>query len=415
MVDIVIESENKLTPYKINFEDAKNYLKSELEKYQKLCVTEEFIQSAKKSRAELNAKKKELSAKFTEVKKMHNEPINILKEKVDELLTLIDEPLNKIDEQIKAYEEKVREQKKEDIDKIFEDAKKRYNFDKITLENIFNPQWLNVSYTKKKISSEIEVFFSRITSDLEVIESFDDEFVIPLRNLYLECFDMSTIMQRKIAYDKEKQERLQREKEDELRRLEEVRLQREREYLERKQLENGQGNGESRFQNVVNEGEIEEDRGESGSIQDQDGYEYDEIPEYIEPEEKNDEPQEPTSDFSDDVNINLPTEEEKCDTEQSQKIGEEECLIHIPFYVNVTKEQKLLMREFVLENKIDCGKLKQKTIEEITEILVERLNSVYCDNCNNTDSSCCEECNRKQMYWSLSRTEARNIAREILS
>lgn len=395
MVDIVIESENKLTPYKINFEDAKNYLKSELEKYQKLCVTEEFIQSAKKSRAELNAKKKELSAKFTEVKKMHNEPINILKEKVDELLTLIDEPLNKIDEQIKAYEEKVREQKKEDIDKIFEDAKKRYNFDKITLENIFNPQWLNVSYTKKKISSEIEVFFSRITSDLEVIESFDDEFVIPLRNLYLECFDMSTIMQRKIAYDKEKQERLQREKEEE----EKKRL-KELEELKNQEIE------------VV---ETVQDKADVFDEYFEDLESLEEIPENDELEEKNDEPQEPTSDFSDDVNINLPTEEEKCDTEQSQKIGEEECLIHIPFYVNVTKEQKLLMREFVLENKIDCGKLKQKTIEEITEILVERLNSVYCDNCNNTDSSCCEECNRKQMYWSLSRTEARNIAREILS
>lgn len=415
MVDIIIENENKLVPYKINFEDAKKYLKSELEKYQKLCVTEEFIQSAKKSRAELNAKKKELSAKFTEVKKMHNEPINILKEKVDELLTLIDEPLNKIDEQIKAYEEKIKEQKKEEITTIFEDAKKRYNFDKVKLETLFNPQWLNVSYSKKKITSEIETFFNRVTSDLEVIDSFDDEFVIPLKDLYLECFDMSIVMQRKIAYDKAKQERIKKEKEDELRRMEEARQQREREDLERIQRENEQRNCESRFQNVVDEGEIEEDRGESGSIQDQDGYEYEEIPEYIEPEEKNDEPQEPTSDFSDDVNINLPTKKEKCDTEQSQKIGEEECLIHIPFYVNVTKEQKLLMREFVLENKIDCGKLKQKSIEEITEILVERLNSVYCDNCNNTDSSCCEECNRKQMYWSLSRTEARNIAREILS
>ena len=395
MVDIVIESENKLTPYKINFEDAKKYLKSELEKYQKLCVTEEFIQSAKKSRAELNAKKKELSAKFTEVKKMHNEPINILKEKVDELLTLIDEPLNKIDEQIKAYEEKIKEQKKEEITSIFENAKKRYDFDKVKFETIFNPQWLNVSYSKKKITSEIETFFSRVTSDLEVIDSFDDEFVIPLKDLYLECFDMSIVMQRKIAYDKEKQERLQREKEEE----EKKRL-KELEELKNQEIE------------VV---ETVQDKADVFDEYFEDLESLEEIPENDELEEKNDEPQEPTSDFSDDVNINLPTEEEKCDTEQSQKIGEEECLIHIPFYVNVTKEQKLLMREFVLENKIDCGKLKQKTIEEITEILVERLNSVYCDNCNNTDSSCCEECNRKQMYWSLSRTEARNIAREILS
>ena len=59
-VEIIIENESKLVPYKINFEDAKKYLKAELEKYQNLCVSEEFIQSAKSSRAELNKKKKEL-------------------------------------------------------------------------------------------------------------------------------------------------------------------------------------------------------------------------------------------------------------------------------------------------------------------------------------------------------------------
>lgn len=147
--------------------------------------------------------------------------------------------------------------------------------------------------------------------------------------------------------------------------------------------------------------------------------ENEDIPEYTEEdvdfEEKNDEPQEPTSDFSDDVNTNLLMSEEKCDNAQSQQSDEEKEMIYIPFYVEVTQEQKLLMRNFVLENKIKCGKLKQKTTEEIVEILTERLNSVYCDNCQNTDSSCCDECNRKQMYWSLSRQEARNIAMEILS
>lgn len=384
MVDIIIENENKLVPYKINFEDAKKYLKSELEKYQKLCVTEEFIQSAKKSRAELNAKKKELSAKFTEVKKKHNEPIDLLKEKVDELLTLIDEPLNKIDEQIKAYEEKVREQKKEEINNVFEDAKKRYNFDKVKIETLFNPQWLNVSYTIKKITSEIEVFFSRVTSDLEVIESFDDEFVIPLKELYLECFDMSTIMQRKIAYDKAKQERLQKEKEEEERR--------KAEELKNQQIEEVE---------VIEEIEVVPDKADV-----YDEY-YDEIP---------DEPQEPISEDFDEQQQNIQDQTEKCEQINPTSSGEENSeLEHIEFWVDVTPEQKLMFRNLVLNNKIPCGKIKKKSIDEIIEILTERLNSIYCDNCGNEGSSCCEECNRKQMYWSLSRTEARNIAREILS
>ena len=116
MVDIQITN-TQLAKYEINFEQAKEYLQSELQKYQNLVVSEEFMQMAKKSRAELNAKRKELQSRFTEVKKKHNEPIDMLKTKVDELLGLIDEPLNKIDEQIKRYEIEV---KKDDRTKEFQ-------------------------------------------------------------------------------------------------------------------------------------------------------------------------------------------------------------------------------------------------------------------------------------------------------
>lgn len=396
-MDIKIENENaQLVEYKINFEQAKEYLTAELEKYQKLVVTEEYMQMAKKSRAELNAKKAELKSKMTEIKKKHNEPIEKLNEKVNELLELIEKPLNKIDEQIKEYEEKVRKQKKEDIEKIFEDAKRRYNFDKVKIETIFNPQWLNVSYTKKKITSEIEVFFSRVTSDLEVIDSFDDEFVIPLKELYLECFDMSTIMQRKIAYDKAKQERLQKEKEEE----------------EKRRLE------ELKNQQIEEEVEVVEVVQDKADIYDE--YFDEEIPE-LETSENAE------GDLSNEIEVeleNIPEEAEKPQEIQSECSGEtnevisndkNEIMEHIPFWVDVTPAQKLKMREFILSNNIKCGKLKQKSTEEIVEILTERLNSVYCDNCQNTDSSCCDECNRKQMYWSLSRTEAKNIAVEILA
>ena len=64
-MEIIIENKNtQLTEYKINFEQAKAYLEEELQKYNKLVVSDEYMQMAKKSRAELNAKKKELSLKI---------------------------------------------------------------------------------------------------------------------------------------------------------------------------------------------------------------------------------------------------------------------------------------------------------------------------------------------------------------
>lgn len=331
MVDIQITN-TQLAKYEINFEQAKEYLQSELQKYQNLVVSEEFMQMAKKSRAELNAKRKELQSRFTEVKKKHNEPIDMLKTKVDELLGLIDEPLNKIDEQIKRYEIEVKKQKEEMIKEIFENAKGDFN---INLEMIFNPKWLNVDYSKKKITEEITFFFERCKKDLEVIESFEDEFVIPLKQLYMECFDMSTVMQKKIAYDKQKQELLKAEQE---RKLKEQQEEMKRKFEEEQAKKFQETNKVLDEVTGINENQDIEDEI------------YDEIPEI----------QDEITSENDNEGINIPTEQENADKTQPSVSNEEiNPVYYIEFWVRVTEEQKLLMREFILKNNIECGKIKR--------------------------------------------------------
>ena len=55
-----------------------------------------------------------------------------------------------------------------------------------------------------------------------------------------------------------------------------------------------------------------------------------------------------------------------------------------------------------------------KTIEEITEILLNEFSRVYCHNCAADDERCCDECHRKYMNWSLSEDSAIQIAEKIL-
>jgi hypothetical protein len=50
----------------------------------------------------------------------------------------------------------------------------------------------------------------------------------------------------------------------------------------------------------------------------------------------------------------------------------------------------------------------------IKEILMERFDSVYCDTCKgNEDDTCCDDCHRKTMMWSVSENIAENIAKQI--
>ena len=321
--EIVITNEtNAIAVYKVNYEQVKDYLATELKKYDNLLVTEEYMSMAKKSRAELNVMKKDLQARLSEVRNAQLKPYNDLKANyTDALEKMIDEQLVRIDSAIKEIEQKKAEQKQKEITEYFNQINAQAELN-IEIRQVFNPKWTNQTYTMSKIKGEIDGFFKKIKADIEVIESFDDEFVIPLKNIYLKCFDMSAVMRNKVEFDREKQKRLEAEAEAE----------RLRQELEQKKAEE-------------NKGEILENINGGNCVLSPESAEdnltgIEEIPEANTPEDT-ETPQE--------IQSPLPR-----DTKTDDEIPQFE---RIEFWVEVTPEQKLLMRNFVLDNHIKCGKI----------------------------------------------------------
>ena len=310
---VITNTTNAIAVYKVNYEQVKNYLATELKKYDNLLVTEEYMSMAKKSRAELNAMKKDLQARLSEVRNAQLKPYNDLKANyTDALEKMIDEQLVKIDSAIKEIERKKAEQKQAEITEYFNQVNAQAELN-IEIRQVFNPKWTNQTYTMSKIKGEIDGFFKKIKADIEVIESFDDEFVIPLKNIYLKCFDMSAVMRNKVEFDREKQRRLEAEAEAE-------KLRQELEAEKAKQAQ---------VQEVIPEvvpDDVECDlRG------------VDEIPEENIPE-----------------STETPQEIPPALADETKTIPQ---LERIEFWVEVTPEQRLLMRNFVLENHIKCGKI----------------------------------------------------------
>ena len=325
--EIVITNEtNAIAVYKVNYEQVKSYLTEELKKYDNLLVTEEYMSMAKKSRAELNAMKKELASRLSEVRNAQLKPYNDLKANyTDELERMIDEQLIKIDGAIKEIEKKKAEEKQKAITEYFNQANAQAELN-IEIRQVFNPKWTNQTYSMSKIKGEIDGFFKKVKSDVEVIESFDDEFIIPLKNIYLKCFDMSAVMRNKVEFDREKQKRIEAEAEAE-------RLRKELEAEKEKQAQaQVQVQKEIEVQEIV---DIPSDDVEDGLT----GVEQ--IPEENIPEEI-ETPQETQSALADDI---------KNDEDTQPKLE------RIEFWVEVTPEQRLLMRNFVLDNHIRCGKI----------------------------------------------------------
>ena len=327
--EIVITNEtNAIAVYKVNYEQVKSYLTEELKKYDNLLVTEEYMSMAKKSRAELNAMKKELASRLSEVRNAQLKPYNDLKTNyTDELEKMIDEQLVKIDSAIKEIEKKKAEEKQKAITEYFNQTNAQAELN-IEIRQVFNPKWTNQTYSMSKIKGEIDGFFKKVKSDVEVIESFDDEFIIPLKNIYLKCFDMSAVMRNKVEFDKEKQKRIEAEAEAERLRKE---LEAEKEKQAQKELEE-QENTTTSVPEIVDipSDDVEDDLRGVENIPEEN------IPEEIET------PQETQSALADDI---------KNDEDTQPKLE------RIEFWVEVTPEQRLLMRNFVLDNHIRCGKI----------------------------------------------------------
>ena len=85
-------------------------------------------------------------------------------------MEIVEDDSKKIDKQIKDFEEKENNQKKVEIENYFYANVGDYK-DLIDFEKIFNPRWLNKTYTKKKIEDEINHLFVKTNDDMKVIDN----------------------------------------------------------------------------------------------------------------------------------------------------------------------------------------------------------------------------------------------------
>lgn len=85
-------------------------------------------------------------------------------------MLIVDDASGTIDKQIKEFELKEQEEKKEQIKVIFNscigDLKEI-----VSLDTIFNPRWLNKTYSNKKIQEDINHIVVKTHDDLKIIDS----------------------------------------------------------------------------------------------------------------------------------------------------------------------------------------------------------------------------------------------------
>lgn len=218
-----------------NYDELKTQLASKLEEYKGLVYTDEQITEAKKDKASLNKLRSAIEAKRKEVKARCLEPYNAFEAQIKEIVAMIDEPISLIDSQIKDYDAKEAERKKDDIKAAFDAA----GFgDYVTLDKVWNPRWINKSYSLKQIKQDLHDIQMRIGNDTYTINSsLPDEYRDVAIQYYAETLDLSASLAKaaEVRRINEEAERRRKEREAEKAREEAARAAQESEKAEETQ------------------------------------------------------------------------------------------------------------------------------------------------------------------------------------
>lgn len=148
-----------------NFEENLEILKLEASKYKNLVFTDDSIQEAKQTRANLNKVVEKIDARRKEIKKIFLQPYEELEKQLKQMVEVVKDANSNIDKQVKEFEERMKLEKKGKILELWDS----YGYNKIHIDKIFQERWLNKTCTLKMIAAEMQEIIKDIDKNITMI------------------------------------------------------------------------------------------------------------------------------------------------------------------------------------------------------------------------------------------------------
>ena len=149
-----------------NADDISAEIEKKVGYYKTLVYTDAQVVEAKKDRATLNKFIAALKAKDREIKDLCLAPYEEFHSRMLQIIRQVEEPAALIDKQVKAFEDEQKLNKRGDIEALF--AGKGFQ-PWVTLDKIWNPKWLNKTYSLKQIDEELNRIMYKIGDDIFMI------------------------------------------------------------------------------------------------------------------------------------------------------------------------------------------------------------------------------------------------------
>jgi len=194
-MEFVQTTDLSVIPQKIifNFDEIKQNLSVNLEKYKNMVVEEGAIKEAKAERAKINKLKTALEDKRKEIKAACLAPYNDFEVEIKQLTGMMDEAMSVIDVQTKAFDDKEKSDKKASLESFYKANAKTLQ-DVISFERIFNPKWLNKTVAQITATQEIMGIIERIEKDTNEIDGLDHAYTLQVKDKYFQTLDLSAAL-----------------------------------------------------------------------------------------------------------------------------------------------------------------------------------------------------------------------------
>lgn len=200
-----------------NAEEVKAWAERVTQAHEHVVVTEDSISNAKKNRAAFRKVQANIKEVFRMGKEAAMETVKPLEKTCNELNAVFERAVANYDEQIKAFDEAKKAEKSERLRAFFNQSIGEMN-DFLTFENIFNPRWLNATYTEEQARKDIICEIAKCSNAVDSLRALHSEFETTLLDEFRRTHDLASCLKRnehlmRLKEIEETRKRMRREQE----------------------------------------------------------------------------------------------------------------------------------------------------------------------------------------------------------
>lgn len=149
-------------------------------------------EAAKSDKAILTKAKAAIADKRKEVTEKWNEPLNVFLSEMKALEKDVAAAYDGLNAVVKEAENAEKEEKKRQIEGYWHTL----GFNVVPLERIFNPKWLNKTFSMTDVMKEVEAKIEKITGELATLRSMQDEDSETLQSFYIDTLDLKATLEK---------------------------------------------------------------------------------------------------------------------------------------------------------------------------------------------------------------------------